>query len=223
MRQVWRSLALAEIFPLKAPKHEQRATTHKVVAFLLWLLQTLNRHCWSLMREKTQNVALPQPIDCQDGDEPRNFGVSCGNDEALCWFSAIQPPVTQAEGKRDYKPHLWRDTIIVYLSLQRDTGARSILGWPNFNLNNVTKRSFVIDDHQHVNTAWRGLPWFTHLISFLPIGLLLSEFERQIHEQRKVTKVVSRSTWVSQERVNLLKTKLSACGTLCFFSDRLTS
>lgn len=51
----------------------------------------------------------------------------------------------------------------------------------------------------------------------------LSEFERQIHEQRKVTKVVSRSTCVSQVRVNLLKTKLSACGTLRFFSDRLTS
>lgn len=53
MRQVWRSLALAEIFPLKTPKHEERAT-HKVAAFLLWLLQTLNRHCCSLMREKTQ-------------------------------------------------------------------------------------------------------------------------------------------------------------------------
>lgn len=28
--------------------------SHKVAAFLLWLLQTLNRHCWSLMREKTR-------------------------------------------------------------------------------------------------------------------------------------------------------------------------
>lgn len=170
--------------------------------------------------EAPSNVALPQLIDCQDGDEPRNFGVSCGDDEALCWFSAKHPPVTQAGGKWYYKPHLWRDTIIVYLSLQRDTGATSILGWPNFNLDNVTKRSFV---NWWSTTCKHSMkrPPLIHTLDLLSAdrapAVKLSEFERQIHEQRKVTKVVSRSTRVSQERVNLLKTKLSACGTRAFF------
>lgn len=54
-----------------------------ITALLLQLLQTLNQHCWSQMREKTRgapsNTAVPPLKDCQDGDEPGNFGTSCGD------------------------------------------------------------------------------------------------------------------------------------------------